>query len=297
MKRIIIGGMLLTAFGLSTPKADAQDFAIKAYDNLGLGKAMSTTNAQPGQTSKSNFNAFGIDFGYTFWRGKNMWLEANLGVGYSAVSSKFSIPELSYHYSAPANADEDGNPYERYYELSDLSQKGTLGYVNIPIYLQYEYKPLKWLGIYANAGVTLGFRCYNSVGTASGQAYAYGVFPEYDDLLIDEPYLDDFGERYINGSGGKANANGFAASVVCGAGFEFYTYEPVSFVVGIQYNQGLTHSYKGNFDITSPSEYTADTAPVTYTVAGGTQVKPLSDYVTKSRLAPLTLHMGVNVRF
>lgn len=297
MKKIILASMALAACGVLAPQASAQKFAIKAYDNIGLGKAMSITDAQPGQDSKSNFNAFGVDFGWTFWRKGIQSLEANIGVGYSTTGATFEVPDMKYHYSAPTWADEDGNPYERYYEISNLMQKSTLGYFDIPLYLQYQVRPIKWLGIHAEVGVNFGFRCYSSVGSTSGKAYAYGVFPEYDDLLIDEDYLDDFGWRNINAKGGKANANGFAASVMCGAGFEFYAYEPVSFDVGIRYNHGLTHSYSGKYDISSPGEYTYETAPVTYTVADGTQVKPLSDYVTKSVLSPLSLHLGVTVRF
>lgn len=280
------------------PEASAQKFAIKGYDNLGLGNCMSITDAQPGQTSKSSSNAFGLDFGYTFWRKGAQSLECNIGFGYSSMGTTFGIGDMSYHYSAPAIADEDGNPYERYYSLKDLRQHTSVNYFTVPIYLEYQYKPLRWLGLHAEVGVGLNFRHNGSVGRMTGQATAYGIFPEYDDLLIDEPYLDDFGTRSLSGAArGAHSAKGFNAQVICGAGFEFYAYEPVSFVVGVRYNVGLTQVFNGGFDITNPSEYTADTAPVFYTVAGGTQVRSLADYTTKSRYNPLSLHLGINVRF
>lgn len=298
MKKVIAGAIIIAACGAYVTTAQAQRFAIKGYDNIGLGKSMSIDEAQPGQSAKSNFNSFGLDFGYTFWRKGAQSLEANIGIGYSMASATFSIPEMKYHYSAPAYADMDGNPYERYYELSALRQKASVGYINIPIYLEYQYKPLRWLGLHAEVGVGLGFACNHSVGGVSGSVYSYGVFPEYDDLLIDAEYLDDFGHRYLGGASvGKGETKGFAASVMCGAGFEFYAYEPVSFVVGVRYNAGLTQVFNGKYDITSANEYTAETAPVTYTVAEGTQVKALTDYSTKSRLSPLSLHVGINVRF
>lgn len=298
MKKIIIFSMMLTACGAMAPQASAQRFAIKGYDNIGLNKPMSITNVQPGQTSKSTYNSFGLDFGYTFWRRGAQSLEANIGVGYSFTTTTFTIGEMNYHYNAPASADMDGNPYVRYYQISNLRQKSTLGYFQVPIYLDYQYKPLSWLGIYAQVGFGLGFRVSGNTGDVSGSCFSYGVFPEYDDLLIDAPYLDEFGYRSLTqAKKGPQSMKGFLPSVMAGVGFEFYTYKPVSFVVGIRYNAGLGHAFSGKYDISSSSEYTAETAPVTYTVADGQVVKALSDYTTGSRLSPLSLHVGVNVRF
>lgn len=296
MKKAIICGLAALAIGGTT--AAAQRFAIKGYDNITLGKAFSITNAQPGQTSKSSSNSFGIDFGYRFWERGHQFLEANIGVGYSFASATFRLADMEYHYAAPAYADEDGNPYERYYRIRNLKQRTSLGYFNVPISIDYEYRALSWLGIYAEVGVGLSFRCKSSVGGVSGMAYSYGIYPEYDDLLIDADYLNDFGDRNLmHAKKNELKTKAFAASVMCGAGFEFYTYEPVSFVVGVRYNVGLTQVFNGGYDITSIGEYTQETAPVIYTVADGQTVRPLADYTTKSRMMPLSLHVGVNVRF
>lgn len=298
MKRSAIYSILILGGSMLATQASAQRFAIKAYDNLSLGNAMSITNAQPGQTTKSSANSFGLDFGYTFWRNGNMWLEANIGLGYGFSSATFSLDGMKYHYAAPASADDDGNPYERYCEINRLKQQSTVGYFNIPLYLEYQYRPLKWLGLHAEAGFGFGIRTFNSTGRASGNIYSYGVFPEYDDLLIDEPYLDAFGNRELSGAGIlKEKTTSFLPSVMIGAGLEFYTYEPVSFVVGVRYNAALTHTFKEGYDITSSAEYSEQTAPIIYSAKDGLQVRPLSGYVTKSRLMPLSLHVGINIRF
>lgn len=295
MKKYIILGV---AALMAVPAMNAQRFALKAYDNLGLGNPMSVTHAQPDQSHKSSYNAFGLDFGYTFWRKGGNSLEANIGFGYAAAGTTFTLPAMDYHYSAPAYADEDGNPYERYYQLSDMKQTASVGYFTLPIYLEYQYRCFRWLGVKAEVGVGLGFRLHSGMGKVSGLAKAWGVFPEYDDLLIDEDYLDDFGTRQIT----KATvvddmAHNFNASIMCGAGFEFYAYEPVSFEVGVRYNAGLTSVFNGKQIVTHGQAYTHETAPVFYTVADGTQVRALSDYTTKSKLNPLSLHMGITVRF
>lgn len=297
MKAIIFSTIGL-ACGLLVAQAAAQRFALKAYDDIALKNSTTITTSLPEVVPGSSSNSFGLDFGYTFWRHGGNSLEANIGIGYSASSASFKIAEMAYNYAAPASADEDGNPYQRYTQLTDVKQKINFGYFNIPVYLQYEYRALKWLGIYANVGVGFGFRVTNGIGAVSGTSDTYGVYPEYDDLVIKADYLNDFGQRYLSdAANGKADINGFSATVRCGAGLEFYVAEPVSFVVGVNYNHGLTDVFKGRYDISSPGAINSETAPVTYTVAGGQEVKALSDYVTKSKFNPLSLRVGVNVRF
>lgn len=283
---------------LSYSQAGARRFAVKAYGDIGFGNSMSLTTALPGATTKSSSTAFGVDFGYSFWRKGGSVLEANIGLGYRMASADFALGSLSYSYAAPASADEDGNPYQRFTTLTDLNQKISLGYINVPIYLQYQYRVAKWLGVHADVGFGLGFRCTGSIGKTTGTAYTYGVYPEYDQLVIKADYLNDFGTTYLDEASKRSGEmKGFAASVMAGAGLEFYIVDPVSVDLGVRYNAGLTDVFGGRYDITSDSQITAETAPVTYTVAEGQQVKALSDYVTKSRLSPLSLHVGVNIRF
>lgn len=311
--KIIIMSAAAILLGLSQ-RAEAKDMAVKIYGDIGLTKAPSLTVGLPGVETKGSSHAFGVDFGYTFWKQGHQSLEANIGIGYRLASSTFSIDELSYEYSAPASADEDGNPYRRFTTLSDLSQQVTLGYLSIPVYLQYQYRINSWLGVHADLGFGLGFRCQGSIGKARGTATCWGVYPEYDDLVIKADYLNDFGERKLSSAGvGQAQLKGFNASVMAGIGFEFYVAEPVSFDLGLRYNAGLTDVFTGRYNLTaaeassatgSPAAgssqvytFNAETAPLTYTVADGSQLKPLTDYVTKSRLSPLSLRLAVIIRF
>lgn len=297
MKKILYS-LIILACGATAPQATAQNFAVKAYGDIGLGKAMSLTTALPEMTSKSSSNSFGVDFGYTFWKNSASSLEANIGLGYSIASATFDIPELSYNYAAPASADEDGNPYQRYTDIHDLQQKINLGYFKIPIYLQYQYRATKWLGIHADVGFSLGFKCTGSIGSTTGVANTYGVYQEYNQLVIKADYINDFGETYLDEANkGEPDIKGFSASFMAGAGMEFYVGGPVSIDLGIRYNAGLTDVFSGHYDINSLSAINSETAPVTYNVSEGQKVKALSDYVTKSRLNPLSLHVGINVRF
>lgn len=299
IKAIKAYAFLFGVASVMTPaEASAQDFAVKAYGDIDFGKGMSLDTALPGMSTKSSTSSFGVDFGYTFWRQGGSSLEANIGLGYRMASSTFDIPSMSFNYAAPASADEDGNPYQRFTTLTDVKQKIDLGYFNIPIYLQYQYRVAKWLGIHADVGFSLGFKCNGKIGSTSGIANTYGVYQEYNQLVIKASYLNDFGETYLDeASEGRTDIKGFNASVMAGAGFEFYIANPVSVDLGVRYNSGLTDVFASHYDITSVAQLNAETAPLTYTVDGAQQVKALSDYVTKSRLNPFSLHIGVNIRF
>lgn len=316
MKKAIIYGMVAAAVSCASTGAMAQKFAIKAYDNIVLGKPMNVTSAHDGVKPKTSANSFGIDFGWKFWEKGASSLEANIGIGYSFLGATFGMDDLNYRYSAPATADDDGNPYERYVQLSGLKQKSTVGYLQVPVYVDYEFRCARWLGIYAEAGVSLGFKVFNSVGSTQGTATSFGVFPQYDDLLIDEAYLDHFGTRQLYGAmRDETKSNAFDCSILCGAGFEFFPYQPVSFVVGVRYMAGLCNVFKsagnavggGNgtttFNGVDYLNYTAAEAPVTYTAwqdgqfIGRSEVKSLADWTTKSKFMPLNLHVGINIRF
>lgn len=295
MKKTVILSLLALSGAVMAPQASAQKFALKAYGDIGLGKAMSLTTALPGMTAKSSSNAFGVDFGYTFWKMAGSSLEVNAGIGYRLASATFDIASLDYNYAAPAAADKNHSPYQRFTQLSDVHQKVDLGYLYVPIYLQYQYRCTSWLGVHADVGFGFGYRCSIKVGNTTGTAKNYGVYPGGDVVTSG---LNDFGETDLtNAKTYKPGSRGLAVNVMCGAGLEFYVYGPLSVDLGVRYNAGLREVFVGRYDITNVAEMNADTAPVTYTASSGQQVRPLCTYVTKSRLNPLSLHVGVNVRF
>ena len=298
MKKIIFLSSIFLICGLFSLTANGQKFAVKAGADIGLGNAMSLSSGLPEMSTKSSSNSFGVDFGYTFWEKRGNSLEANIGLGYRMASATFDVRNMEFNYAAPASADMDGNPYQRYTKLSDINQKVNMGYLNIPVYLEYQYHATKWLGVHADIGFGLGFKCSDNVETTSGSAYSYGVYPEYDNLVIDADYLNDFGNRDLTGAkAGTADISGFSASVLAGAGLEFYVGGPVSIDLGVRYNAGLTKVFSDKYSSGSTPTMTAENAPVTYSVKDGLQVKALSDYCTKSHLNPFSLHVGINVRF
>lgn len=300
MKKSIILSLIAVACGAMSPQAAAQStesekFAIKASAEIGLGNSISTSSTIGSSSTKATSGDYGVDFGWTFWKKQNHSLEANIGVAYSPTSVKSDLGSLDYNYEAPASADVDGDPYRRFYEISRMHQKVTSGRITIPVYLAYAYRCNEWLGVHADLGVRLGFKTSAKLSEVSGEAYSYGVYPQYDNLLINESYLNDFGTTNLAyAKYGEPACNVFSTSVLVGVGAEFRIYKYLAADLSFRYNRGITNIFKGQY---TGQNITHESAPVNYIVENGQQVKSMTDYLSSSKLNRFSLCIGLIYRF
>ena len=286
----------ITAVAFLSPLClNAQKFSLKPHVDIGVGSVMSLKSDLQLSTKSSSSTSFGVDFGYTFWKLDGNSLEVNIGLGYSTTGIKLGTEGFDYSYNAPASADEDGNPYVRHYSLSDLEQKFNIDYFNIPLYLSYGYQFNHRIGVHADLGFRFGFKCNAKMNSVSGTTTSYGIYPEYDNLVINAPWLNGFGTTDLaDAKKGVVDANGFYTSLLVGAALDVYIDGPVWLNAGVRYDCGFTncfkHLYKG-------STYTAENAPVSYTVAEGQKAKPLTGYLNLSKLSPFSVHIGLTFKF
>ena len=161
--------------------------------------------------------------------------------------------------------------------------------------MTYSNKFTAFKNINADAGVRLGFITGSGLDKVSGKAFSYGVYPQYDDLMIDADYMNGFGTSDLSEARHTTpESEGFNASVLVGAGAEFRIYGPLSVDLSLRYNIGLMDMYKGSY---KGGAFTEDTAPVSYTVATGQTVRPLTDYLSSSKLSQLSLRVALIYRF
>ena len=267
-------------------------FSVKAHGEIGVGSALSMKTPQSGLSNKSSMNSFGVDFGYTFWQHNGMSLGVNAGLDYDMINAKFSIGSMKYDYAAGADADMDGNTYRRYYQLSNLCQEIGLEYISIPVYLNFTYRFNEWIGVYANAGIKPGFNTCGKIKSVGGEVYSYGIYPQYDNLMIDEEWLNDFGNSKLADSQVVApDINSFNMSILAGAGVEAKIYGPLFATVGMNYNAGLTNIFKSN------SEVGSSIPLVSYTVANGQKAESLSSMMSKSKLSHFAVNIALIYRF
>ena len=284
------------ALGTAVPGAYAQRFSLKPHASIGLNKPLNIESELPLTGDKASSNEYGVDFGYAFWQKGGNSLGINVGVNYRQASLKMTATDLSYHYQAPPVADVDGNTYIRYYEVKGMEQKINAGFIEIPVYLDYSYRITDWLGVYADAGVAFGFKCNASMKSVTGNIDTYGVYPEYEDIIIDDPYLNGFGQSSLtDAQKGNVYAKSFMASLKVGAGLEARIYGPLWFDVGVGYNYSFTNMFDKM--MSADGKFNAQNAPVTYTVAEGETVAPITGYFTNSRLSGLSLNLGFSIKF
>lgn len=288
---------------LCAPVAGAQSrepegkYSIKANTNIGLGSAYSASSAVNGvNLDKSSTTSFGVDFRYRFWHKNNLSLGINAGVNYAVGSQSITANDLKFNYSAGPDADMDGDSYQRYSEVSDARQKVSLGEVIIPAYVDFNWQFSKRVSLYANAGLAFRFSTMATTKDVTGNCDVYGIYPQYDNLKMDDEWLNDFGNRSLMGASlEKPQQNVFTMSVMGGAGLRVWIYGPLSFECGVNYHYGFMNRLKS--DNFATGTVTADNAPVTYTVADGRTVKSFASSFGKDKLSMLSLNLGLIFSF
>ena len=297
LKWMLVGlSMTTVATALHAQATDKESFAIKAGAGIGLGNTMAANKNMAALSQKTGSGDYGIDFGWTFWKKGSNRLEGNIGLNYTPVSTTFTLEGLNYQYSATADADMDGNAYTRFYELGEMRQKVLTGYFTIPIYVRYAYMVAKEIGLYADLGFRPGFKTSSKISSMSGTSYSYGVYPEYDDLMIDADYINDFGETNLSdASCMKPEANGFSMSMLIGIGAEFRIYGPLAADIGLRYDAGLTNLYKPEWN--GDDNFVQANAPVNYLVDKGQEVRSFTGFLKSSHLSQFSVRIALVYRF
>lgn len=294
-KYILIALCGAAAISVSAETLESKKFALKASAGIGLDNTLSASSYLPSISSKATSCDFGVDFGWTFWEKQNHAFELNVGVAYSPISVKTEIESFDYDYSAPSSADMDGDPYQRYYQLRDVKQTVNYNRLTIPVYASYSFLFSKHFGLRADLGVRMGFKINSPISKVSGESNSYGIYPQYDNLLIDASYLNDFGKTDLSKSHyGESKCNEFSASMLVGVGLEYRICNHFAAEIGLRYDAGLTDLFKGQ-NVTGG--FTNETAPVNYSVEKGQQIKALSDYLKSSKLNKLSLRIAFIHRF
>ncbi len=294
---ILATAVLLPAVAATAQKPAGEGvYAIKATADIGLGKSMNAKSVLPGMSTSGSTFDFDLDFGWTFWEQRQHSLEANIGLGFSSTSLTSKLAGIAYDYSAPADADMDMDPYVRYYEISGMNQKVRANRLTLPIYLNYRYKLSQRVSLHALLGLKLGFSVYRNIGKATATAFSYGIYPQYDDLMIDATYMNCFGETALTTDQAiKPKTNAVGASIMTGIGAEIWIWGPLAGDISFRYEGSLTNMFKSIKSADAP--FTDQNAPVTYTVAEGQTTKALASYMTRSKLSRFSLSLSLIYRF
>ncbi|MCH5230527.1 MAG: hypothetical protein J1F43_01875 [Muribaculaceae bacterium] len=275
-------------------------FMLKPRVNISLGRSFTIDDSASLMDISSSSMEFGLDFGYILPMKGNFKINLMTGLGYSTGKIDLAVGDLNYNYAAPGSADIDGVAYTRYYEITNLSQGISLNHLTIPIYGDFEYKFSKYVSAYLQVGVKMYCNMGSKVNRFTGDMYAYGVYPEYGDLMINAPYMNDFGNSTIDEStNNDLKFNGAAFDGFGGLGVRAKIYGPLSIEAGINYQVGFSNVI---VNTRQPGELitgsiTESQAFATYTASEGTMLHSLTDYVGNIKRSGLKLNIGLIVKF
>lgn len=272
---------------------------VKAHADISLGKPYSLGKADLIDSSVSATD-LGVDVGYMFPSKSKFKIGVFAGIGYSTGAIDLNVGKLEYNYEAPSSADIDGDTYRRYYELSGLGQKMNLNFFSVPVYADFEYRFSRRIAAYVNLGVKAYFNAGSKVSEMSGESYSYGVYPQYDNLVISDSDYNGFGASEITASSLEGvDIKGFSLDLLAGLGAEVKIVGPLSVYLGVSYQLGVTDVMTPPSDIGTmvSGDITESQAPVTYQVANGTSVKSLTDYLGSIKRNSLKLNAGLVYKF
>lgn len=268
------------------------------YD-LSLGKPFSAELFGNKIHTLMSATEFGVDLAYMFPSKSRFKVGVGVGVGYSAGKIDYSADKLEYYYDAAPDADMDGDSYERHYTVDGLRQKAKLNYFTVPVYVDLEYRLMRRVALFLDLGAKAYINAGSKISDTQGEATAYGVYPEYDNLVIDDPAMNAFGTVNLNSvPSGDNPIESFTASAFANVGVRVKITGPLSAQVAVGYEMGLIKNVKSQVDRELPSGYTTEAdAPVTYTVDGGTAVRNLSSFTEGIKRQGLKFSIGLIYSF
>lgn len=156
----------------------------KLHFDFVLGNGIVAEGGANGIDEKQNSMEFGVDLGYVIPSASKLKTGIFLGVGYSSTSYDLAIPQMCYQYSASGVAEIDGDDYNRYYNITDLKQSYKLSSISVPLYADFEYRFNGLVSAYVDLGAKMYYNMSLDASDFSGKYTAYGVYPQYQNLVI-----------------------------------------------------------------------------------------------------------------
>lgn len=273
---------------------------LRPYFAIGLGKAFSRDGDGVLSDSKSSGQSFGVDVGFNVLSKGLFSLGVYSGLGFSL--SSMSLLYKNADYSFNSNADVDGDIYIRHYENLSLSQKMKFSELNIPLYLDLSINIVKSLSVYVDLGMRFDANIGHKVNETTGSAYAYGIYPQYDNLRLDHQWaFNGFGTHQFGSnellSSDLIDVKGFTVSGMAGFGLRYNLPRvPLAIEAGMNIVMGLSKLIE-TANVSTPESAT----PVVYNTISGTEstehVRNLTEMLNSVKRQQLRFSIGLIYKF
>ncbi len=276
---------------------------VKLRGEMSVGGFYKASNAPSNLKLTSSGTDFGFDLGYIFPGKGRMKLGIFLGAAYSMSKLDLNLSNITYSYDAPADADKDRDTYKRYYQLTDVKQAVKVNSIMVPVYVDVDFRLGRKYSIYLQAGVKGYLKMSAKADPLQGNAYTYGVYPQYANLLLDETWDNEqFGNKNLaNTSQDESDLEfkSFSLDGFAGLGFRYNIYGPLIFDLGVNYQMGLIDCFSGPGTATNASSGSTSEgqALMYYKVASGEHTRNLVNSLDKVKRQSLNINVGLMLKF
>ena len=289
----------------------ARRWRVHPHVDLAVGEYYKLNTTDSNIETKSSGTEFGVDFGYTIPSKGIVKLSVNLGLGIATSKFDLSAPAWNYSYLASGEADVDGDTYTRYYEMGATSQSNSLSHLGIPIYVDADFNLSSVVTVYAQVGLKGYMKISDKIKDYNSSEYIYGIYPQYDNLRLDEHWLQNdgtpfngFGHRDItlnDVSDPSFHAKGFSMDLFGGFGVRLKPFKtlPLAFELGMQYQTSMSDIIEideNGLDLSTGNVMSRQTIN-SFTINGGENRKLLSNGLSSMKRSHLKLNIGLIYRF
>lgn len=255
--------------------------------------------------TESSSQEFGVDFGYIFPSASIFKTGLFLGVGAAMNKIKMELESSDYIVSTNGKADIDGDRYDRYYSLKNISQEFSTMDLVIPLYLEFDIRFSKWVSMYVDLGAKAYLNMTSKIDSYSAEYSTYGVYPDYDNLVLDERSgINGFTNRGVLNESNLVNEfkpNVFSIDAFGSLGFRATLAKMLQLTCGVSYQYGLNNyisSFAEEQQLSFDGKVTMDKAFVNYTVSDNKEnVRNMVDAATSFRRQSLKLNVGLILKF
>lgn len=233
---MIIAFLTVCLNGYSQDKKAKVEKVEKKYElSIAVGGPFSFLNYNAPQevVLGNGFNA-GIRYSYYLNKG----LSVGVGVEYQTYSSAAKSGLVAGQYAA---TDAENESFEFRYKAANFREEQKLGYVNIPIGIQFETPGTTKL--YVGAGAKIGFAVNGTYETTIENLTTSGYYPQYNVELF-APAFAGFGSTANVNSGKKDLNTEISYSATIEAGLKQEIGSKKSIYIGLYLDYGLNNIYE-----------------------------------------------------
>lgn len=243
----------------------------------------------------STASDFGLDLGYVFPSRGKVKTALYIGASYSLSQMSLDQSRLNFSYMAGSEADIDGDTYQRYYKDMTLQQEIKINSLLIPVYLDFSYRIIPMIDVFANIGVKSYLNLDSKVSDTNGSAEIYGIYSQYDDLILDGNFgYNGFGKVTFNDSNlenAKVDVNTLSLDAFAGLGIRFNIPQTsLSLEVGANYQMGIIDPISNGDSKSSP-------ALSSYSIQKGETISNLAESSESLSRDAINLNAGLIIKF